>query len=169
MVIIDLLLAIVGGFVGTLLRYGVSYPFHRDSPSEYIYGTMIANYLGCFFAGLLYPLASGSKWMKDYLLPLLSVGFCGALTTFGGYAYDVVVQFQNNDYTWLGVVEVFAINIGCFLFVYIGYIISSQIMKLTSTSPAEATQEENEQPEAPNSGEEETEGENLGNHQETEL
>lgn len=77
----------IGGFLGSIARYGVKLLTDKYMPANFPYGTFIVNIVGCFIIGILFGLAarnqaSGTTWL------VLATGFCGAFTTFSTFALE---------------------------------------------------------------------------------
>jgi CrcB protein len=83
-----MLLAGVGGFVGTCARYAVgrwaAWAFHTAWPV----GTCVVNIVGCLLIGVLYGLVEQHRLPGAGLSLLLITGFCGGFTTFSTFADD---------------------------------------------------------------------------------
>lgn len=82
-----LLLVGIGGFLGSVARYGIKLLADKYLPLSFPYGTLIVNLLGCFIIGLLFGYVArnhsdSSLWM------IAGVGFCGAFTTFSTFALE---------------------------------------------------------------------------------
>ena len=114
-----------GGFVGTLLRYGIFVGIKKTYHEYFDLATLIANYVGCFFAGLVIPIETKEQWQK-YLMTLFSVGFCGSLTTFSGYTSYSLSSLENH-HVLSGLGEVLFSLLGCFLFLFLGYLLTTTI------------------------------------------
>lgn len=83
----SILLVGVGGFFGSVARYGVKLLTDRYLPLNFPYATLIVNLLGCFIIGLLFGYvnryhAESTLWLT------LGIGFCGAFTTFSTFAME---------------------------------------------------------------------------------
>ena len=79
------LLLIVGGSIGTTLRYLCYLLMHKNFTT--IWGTLIINLIGCAFAGLLWELSNFFKFSNTSQL-FIFVGILGAFTTFSTFILD---------------------------------------------------------------------------------
>lgn len=82
------LLVAAGGALGALGRWWVV-GRARAAGATPAGGTLIVNVVGSLLLGLVAGLASHDD-APTWLLPLLGVGLCGALTTYSGHALEVV-------------------------------------------------------------------------------
>jgi CrcB protein len=82
------LLIALGAALGAPLRYAVE----RLTASAWPWGTWAVNVVGSAILGALVGklLADGGIGSAPSLLALVGTGFCGALTTFGGFAAQVL-------------------------------------------------------------------------------
>ncbi|MFL5729870.1 MAG: fluoride efflux transporter FluC [Cytophagaceae bacterium] len=76
-----------GGFLGSVLRYGISQYALRFFGTGFPAGTLIANVLGCLLAGLFFGLYEKEILSQHWRL-LLTTGFCGGFTTFSAFAHE---------------------------------------------------------------------------------
>ena len=77
------LLAGLGGFAGSVLRYSVSSYIPFDS-ARFAWATFGVNMLGCLLMGLLSIWVQAEAW-RVFLL----VGILGGFTTFSGFGYEI--------------------------------------------------------------------------------
>ena len=92
------LLAIgIGGFIGALLRYGVSGWIYSLGKSSFPSGTLSVNIAGSFALGLIAAL-SGRYIIHPNLKLFLTIGVLGAFTTFSTFSYETVMLLQLNSY-----------------------------------------------------------------------
>ena len=89
------LLVFAGGGVGSLLRYVAG----RFMPvtligSPFPVAILLVNVVASALLGVVVGWATGRAFGEEARL-LLSVGFCGGLSTFSSFSYDTVVLLQN--------------------------------------------------------------------------
>lgn len=89
----------LGGFMGALLRYGVSGLVQNWSKSiSFPYGTLAVNLLGCFIIGSLSQLAESRGVFSPEARSFLFIGLLGAFTTystFGNETVNLMMDGQN--------------------------------------------------------------------------
>jgi len=86
----------VGGAVGAISRYGVNKICVRVLGSNFAFGTLVVNVLGCFLLGLFYAMqqSDSPRWNEATHLGL-TTGFLGALTTFSTFGLEASLHFQS--------------------------------------------------------------------------
>ena len=126
--LVDLVLIGLGGFAGAIVRHGISDALKKVDTNDFTLGVFISNVAGCLIAGILIPFGDLKKF-NTFAMPLLSLGFCGAFTTFSSYALGVIERFEVADRAVMGVVILIATIISCFLFVFIGYFLSARFIR----------------------------------------
>lgn len=81
----ELLMVGLGGFFGSIARYGVQLVSINLISEKGYWGTLIVNLVGCFLIGIL--AGSFLKLNQNQHL-LLITGLCGGFTTFSTFAFD---------------------------------------------------------------------------------
>ena len=82
-----ILLVGIGGFFGSIARYGVTLLSNKYLHAAFPYGTFLVNITGCFIIGVLVGLVQRSQMDNNTWL-ILATGFCGAFTTFSTFALE---------------------------------------------------------------------------------
>jgi fluoride exporter len=83
---LTVLLVALGAAAGAPLRFAVE----RRMASAYPWGTFSVNVVGSAILGVLLGVLHAQGESTSWVLSLVGVGFCGSLTTFGGYAAQVL-------------------------------------------------------------------------------
>ena len=79
----------LGGFVGTLLRYGFSGLVQNWSKSvTFPYGTLAVNLLGCLVIGFLSQLVESYGIFSSETRGFVLIGLLGAFTTYSTFANE---------------------------------------------------------------------------------
>ena len=107
------LIAGVGGFIGTILRHGVSllvgtYWFHK-----FPLATFLINVTGSFVIGYFMTFAGERATMLDPVWKLFFVtGILGGYTTFSAFEYETLRLSENNAWGWATTYVVASVVLG---------------------------------------------------------
>ena len=93
-----LVLIAVAGTVGTLSRYWLSGFMHRLFGSDFAYGTLAVNVIGCLLFGLVWALAEERMAISVLARTVILVGFMGAFTTFSTFAFETMNYVRDSQY-----------------------------------------------------------------------
>ena len=92
------LLAGLGGFIGSAGRYLVGGWVHRAWPlSSFPLGTLVVNVSGCFLIGLLAALVEVRQLFGPDLRVFLLIGLLGGFTTFSSFAYETLALLRDAE------------------------------------------------------------------------
>lgn len=97
-----MLIAGLGGFVGTCLRFLTGKLCHALCISAFPWGTFAVNIIGSFIIGLLFGLAEKTNLLSSSMNVLLITGFCGGFTTFSSLSNDMFVLLQQRHWLLFG-------------------------------------------------------------------
>jgi len=115
-----LLLLALAGAAGTLARYGLAGLAQRWFGSEFPWGTMLVNLVGCLLIGFFWALAENRWPIGGAARVVLFVGFMGAFTTFSSFVLEAAELFRVGQVSW-GLVNIAGQNVlGLALFL-VGY------------------------------------------------
>ncbi len=106
----------IGGFVGSVARYGLHLIVGSRWPSAFPWGTFTVNVVGCLLIGLLIGFSFKEGILNDTLKLLLITGFCGGFTTFSTFSLDGLNLLQSGA-----------------IWYFLGYTIGSVVLGLAAT------------------------------------
>ncbi len=114
----------LGGFIGSIARYGVSklnlYWHFLSIPM----GTLTVNVLGSFLIGILVGISQKSDFLSVDLRLFLMVGVCGGFTTFSTFSNENFMLMQNGQFLTALIYTGSSILFG-FAAVYLAYIFTN--------------------------------------------
>ncbi|MCP4360133.1 MAG: fluoride efflux transporter CrcB [Chloroflexi bacterium] len=118
-----------GGAVGATLRFIVSGAAYNRFGTDFPYGTLLVNVIGCFLIGFL------SRYFEDVVVTpngraLILTGGLGAFTTFSTYGLETVNLWRDGEMR-LALLDIFTNNILGIIFVLLGFFLA-QILLLRS-------------------------------------
>jgi len=96
--VVKILLAGVGGFLGSVLRYSLS-GFVQDLSRSihFPYGTLAVNLIGCFAIGFLSQLAETRGFFTAETRTLVFVGVLGGFTTFSAFGNETMNLWREGE------------------------------------------------------------------------
>ena len=97
-----MIIAGLGGFIGTCLRFLTGKFFHAVTSSAFPWGTFSVNVIGSFVIGIFFGLAERSNVISPSMNVFLNTGFCGGFTTFSSFADDMYLMLQQRHWMSLG-------------------------------------------------------------------
>jgi fluoride exporter len=112
----------IGGFIGSLSRYGFNVLFKSFA---YPASTFLVNIIGCLIIGVIAALSQKLSISND-LKFFVATGFCGGFTTFSAFALENQKLFSEGNYS-LALAYIIASVIIGILMVYLGYFFGSKI------------------------------------------
>ena len=97
--LINALLVGSGGFLGALVRYGLSGLVHRQVPlTTFPYGTLVVNLTGCFAIGVVSGLAESRQLFGPEFRTFALIGILGGFTTFSTFGNETFAMFRDEEY-----------------------------------------------------------------------
>ena len=107
-----MLIAGLGGFVGTCLRYLTGRLCHLWEVGGFPLGTFVVNVVGSFIIGALLGLAERNNFITPTMNVLLVTGFCGGFTTFSSFADDIFLMLQQRHWAMFALYTGFSLVLG---------------------------------------------------------
>lgn len=114
-----MLIAGLGGFIGTCGRFLVGKLAHLIFSSAFPWGTFAVNVIGCFLIGIFFGLAEKTHLISSNMNVFLITGFCGGFTTFSSFSDDMYLLMQNKHWGFFSSYLILSIVLGILL-VWIG-------------------------------------------------
>jgi fluoride exporter len=87
----------VGGFAGSVARYGLSLAAQRLL-IQWPAGTLAANILGCFVIGIITAVSARGETLSPEARLVLAAGFCGGFTTMSSFVYETAAMIRASEY-----------------------------------------------------------------------
>jgi CrcB protein len=89
-----------GGGFGAILRYLAIGAVSKHNPSEFPYGTLLVNVLGCLLMGIwIASIAVLTPAKAKDLHLLFATGVLGGFTTFSAFSFDIFFLTERGLYT----------------------------------------------------------------------
>ena len=122
-----LLLAGIGGFIGSSLRYAASGYIQLWSKSiAFPYGTLAVNLIGCFAIGFLSQLAESRGMFTAETRTLAFIGVLGGFTTFSAFGNETINLWRDGE-NFLAAINVTAHLLLCLGAVWLSRALAYQI------------------------------------------
>ncbi len=102
----------IGGLLGSVCRYLVSFYVTKNIPAAFPYGTFIVNITGCLLIGLIYGFSERFSWVTPEWRLFLATGFCGGFTTFSAFAFENTRLLQTGQYLTFGLYSIASFALG---------------------------------------------------------
>jgi CrcB protein len=116
----NLFLVLLGGGLGSISRYLLSFYLTKNNVSNFPWATFIANSVGCLLIGLFFGYIQKNNLQNETLKLLLITGFCGGFTTFSTFSLENIQFIQNQNYNLAITYTLASLFVG-FLAVIIGF------------------------------------------------
>lgn len=117
----NILMAGLGGFFGTIMRYLLNNIIYKSlNYPLYPFGTLTINILGCFFIGFIAGFAEYRVTLTPEIRLFFQVGVLGGFTTFSTFGYETFALIRDGQFI-LGVGNILLqVLVGLFA-VWLGY------------------------------------------------
>lgn len=92
------LIAGIGGFSGTGVRFLVSRYIQLSYTSVFPWGTFSVNIIGSLLIGIFFGISDKGNFMSPEWRLFLTVGFCGGFTTFSSLSNDAFLLLQDKEF-----------------------------------------------------------------------
>ena len=117
---------LVGGAIGTYLRYAVSGYSYKLFDWIFPIGTLVVNLIGSFLIGLLWGIFEAGN-LSPNIRVLLFIGILGGFTTFSSYMLETLNLYRDGEVR-LAIINLFANNIFGLIMVIGGFFLSKLLV-----------------------------------------
>jgi len=97
-----MIIAGLGGFIGTCLRFLTGKLCRAICDSAFPLGTFAVNVAGSLLIGILFGLAEKGNVISPAMNVFLITGFCGGFTTFSSFSDDMFLLLQQRQWLLFG-------------------------------------------------------------------
>ena len=122
---IKVFLLIIGGAIGSALRFGVSTWVQRSMLYSFPFGILSVNVIGSFLIGFCWSIAEA----YNFSINTRAFLFTGLFTTFSSFALDTMVLMRTGEYK-MALLNVLASNILGLIAVFLGIILGKNIIAM---------------------------------------
>ena len=118
-----------------MARFALNVVMQRDTP--FPWGTLSANLLGCLVMGVIAYFVAASAWFNEAgIVPdqyrlLFAIGFCGSFTTLSALVMEIHTMLQRGE-LFQSFTYMTATMVGGFAFFYAGFVLTREVMPLSS-------------------------------------
>jgi CrcB protein len=113
----------LGGALGTVGRFALSYVVSSHFGETFPWGTLIINVTGSFAIGFFGTLTSadGAVLVSSEFRNFFMIGICGGYTTFSSFSLQTLRLVQDGQ--WFSAsANVVGSNVGCLVAVWLGHV-----------------------------------------------
>ncbi len=122
----DILYIGLGGFLGAISRFLAASFMHRLLGTAFPYGTLFVNVLGTFALCFFLPVSLQVYNIPPNLRSAVTVGFCGAFTTFSTFSFETLSLIQDG-YNFMALLNICANMFLCLVSGWLGFSLSRLI------------------------------------------
>ena len=109
-----MIIAGLGGFIGTCLRFLTGKLAHVITVSAFPWGTFAVNVIGSFVIGIFFGLAEKTHVISPSMNVFLITGFCGGFTTFSTFMQENCTLLSDGRFVHFSLYSILSFALGLF-------------------------------------------------------
>lgn len=94
----QVLAVFIGGGIGATLRYWLGGAVYKFLGTDFPYGTLLVNVVGCFFIGFFMSVFEDRFTVQPMLRLFLTIGILGGFTTFSTFSFETMALLRDGSY-----------------------------------------------------------------------
>jgi CrcB protein len=95
--VLNVVLVFVGGGIGAAARYWLQGIAYQKLGSDFPYGTLIVNVVGCVLIGFLMSSMEERFLVHPSLRVLVTIGILGGFTTFSSFSFETIAMLRDGE------------------------------------------------------------------------
>ncbi|MBI3578162.1 MAG: fluoride efflux transporter CrcB [Ignavibacteriales bacterium] len=116
---VNIVLVFVGGGIGAAARYWLSGIVYQKMSTDFPYGTLTVNAIGCFLIGILMTAMEERFLVQPSLRVFLTIGILGGFTTFSSFSFETIALLRDGE-IFYALLNVFASLSVCLFGTWVG-------------------------------------------------
>lgn len=125
---IKVFLLIIGGAIGSGLRFGVSTWAQRSMLYSFPFGILSVNVIGSFLIGFCWSIAEAFHFSNN-TRAFLFTGLFGGFTTFSSFTLDTMVLMRTGEYK-MALLNILASNVLGLVAVFLGILLGKNLVTI---------------------------------------
>jgi CrcB protein len=112
----------LGGGIGAIARYWLSGAVYRFLPTDFPYGNLCVNIVGCLLIGFVMSLTQDRWMVQPAVRVFFTIGILGGFTTFSSFSYETLALMREGQVLYASV-NVLGTVAGCLGATYCGFLL----------------------------------------------
>lgn len=116
---VNIVLVFLGGGIGAAARYWLSGIVYQKMNTDFPYGTLTVNAIGCLLIGILMTAMEERFLAQPSLRVFLTIGILGGFTTFSSFSFETIALLRDGEILY-ALVNIFTSLFVCLFGTWVG-------------------------------------------------